>query len=273
MKTKELTNHQKHLAAQVLGFIEQRDLMIQTAVNRANNYLNIINSGAKDTATQFMFQQRKIVKAQPIPMDKKVEGADYLPAARHAFKGVPMSKAQIIKSVESEKQRNMGYLLAALLPVSVNEFAVMHVINANPAPSGIIDTAMIKQYLSARLMSFLSFAHYQNVLSKFGSALAANKEIVFSNHGLRDKNEIAYLVDHLYIFDFLYAQRNNLTYIEDVAQTGGFMSNLMTIHTGSKLDQLTGIDIKPSLRGALRLALTTGTVSTANKTPQKAYAS
>lgn len=273
MNTKDLVTHQKNLASQIIGFVERRNIMIQTAVNRANNYFNIINSGDQDTAAKFIYQQRIVVKAQPIPMDKKIEGVDYLPAVRHAFKGVPMSKAQIIKSIEGEKQRNMGYLLSSLLPVPVSESTVMNVINASPAPSGIINAIAIKQYLAGRLKVFLSFAHYQNVLSKLSAVLVANKEITFSNHGVRDKNEVEYLIDHLYLFDFLYVNRNNLTYIEVVMQAGGFMSNLMTIHTGSNLDRLTGIDIGLPLKEPLKLALKANTMAIANQPSQKNYAS
>ena len=267
MNTKQLVSHQKNLAQQIDGFVECRNLMIQTAVNRANNYLNIINSGGDNIADNFIAQQRKIVKAQPIPMDKKIEGVDYLPAWRHAFKGVPMPKSQIIKTVESEKQRNMGHILAGLLPVPVSEAVVMTVINAEPAPLGIIDAPTIKNYLAGRLRVFLSFAHYQTVLSKISRSLTSTKEINFAEHSVRDLDEIEYIVGHLYVFDFLYANKNSLCGLEVVEQAGGFISDVMTIHTGVRLDKLTGIDLGSRLREALSTALKTHT--TTNQIPQK----
>ncbi|MGO3685692.1 MAG: hypothetical protein ACTJGV_13360 [Proteus vulgaris] len=273
MNIAELAAHQKNLAQQIPGFIEKRDRIIQTAVNRANNYLNILNSGGTDVAERFIAQQRKITKAQPIPMDKKIEGTDYLPAVRHAFKGVSMPKVQVINSVEKEKQRNMGYILAGLLPIAVDESVVMTLINASPVPNGLIDVATIKKYLSDRLMSFLSFAHYQTALNKLSRALTTGKEITFSNYSIRDTNEIAYLVGYLYVFDFLYATKNNLTYPEVVAQAGGFISNVMTIHTGKNLEKMTGIDLGLPLKEALGLALKATTVSATTQPIQNIRAS
>lgn len=273
MNITEIVAHQKNLAKQVPSFIEKRDRMIQTAVNRANNYLNILDNSGADVAEKFITQQRKIIKAQPMPMDKKVEGIDYLPAVRHAFKGVSMPKVQISNSIEKEKQRNMGYILAGLLPIPVEESVVMTIINASPAPKGIIDVPTIKKYLTNCLMSFLSFAHYQTVLNKLSAALTTGKEITFSNYSIRDTNEIAYLVGYLYVFDFLYATKNDLTYPEVVAQAGGFISNVMTIHTGENLEKMTGIDLGRALKEALRLTLKATTASAINQPTQNIRAS
>lgn len=273
MNIVEITTHQKNLVQQVPSFIEKRDRMIQTAVNRANNYLDILNSGGDDVAKRFIAQQRKITISQPLPIDKKIEGIDYLPAVRHAFKGVSMPKPQVVNSIEKEKQRNMGYILAGLLPISVDESVVMTVINAYPAPNGLTDVETIKKYLSDRLMSFLSLAHYQIALNKIGAALTTGKEITFSNYSIRDTNEIAYLVGHLYVLDFFYATKNNLTYPEVVAQAGGFVSNVMTIHTGKNLDKMTAVDLTQSLRELLKIALKVNTLPVRNQPLQNIRAS
>lgn len=264
MSTQLLTKRQKYLAAQVAQFVSCREQMITAAVVRTNEYLDIINGKGADVAKSFLLCQRAVIKLQPNLMEKQIEGAQYLPAARHAFKGVPVPKSQVIKSIEREKQLNMGYLLSSLLPMPVSDAVVQNVVDSNPLPEGKINESMVTEYLESRLKQFLSFQYYQNALEGFENAIQSKKEITFKDYGIRDKNHVIYILDNIQIFDYFYVQQNNFAAVEVAAEQGSVRSNLMTISTGKKLEDLTGIEILPSLRNALNNMLSASTQKAGN---------